>query len=389
MNAQASSTVRVDLGRRGYEVRVGAGLLGSAGAAIAEALGAPPRRVAVVVDANVPDQRRDELLESLGVTADLIEIDPSERVKTIETFTMILNALAGFRHERTDPVIALGGGIVGDIAGFAAASYRRGVPLVQCPTTLLAMVDASVGGKTGVNLRVVSEGPLLKNMAGAFCQPRLVLADVRTLDSLDDRDFRAGLAECVKHGFISGGAGDPGLLGWIGEHIGPILTRDTGTLIKLVARNVAVKARVVEADELEQNAGEGPSRMWLNLGHTFAHAIEPMEGLSPDGDPAHAPLRHGEAVSVGLAAACALSKDLGLDDGSLVSRAREELSRCGLPVALTGLPPNEELIAAMGDDKKVSGGSLRVVAPTSGCTGKIVTDPPAEALASAWDAVRA
>ena len=191
--AAASSTVRVDLGTRGYDVRIGSGLLENAGELIAGAMGAPLRKAGLVVDANVPEAKQDDLLESLGVDVDLIEIEPSEPVKTLETFALVLNVLADGRHERTDPVIAFGGGIVGDITGFAAAAYRRGVPFIQCPTTLLAMVDASVGGKTGVNLRVAPELPLLKNMAGAFHQPRIVLADVSTLDSLAKREFRAGL----------------------------------------------------------------------------------------------------------------------------------------------------------------------------------------------------
>ena len=325
MSGTAPTSVRVELGERAYDVRVGDGLLLSADEMINEAMGGAIRKASVVVDANVPDERRDELLESLGVDINLLEIDPSEPIKTLETFGVILNMLADSRHERTDPVIALGGGIIGDLAGFAASAYRRGVQFIQCPTTLLSMVDASVGGKTGVNLRVDPEGPLLKNMAGAFHQPRLVLGDVSTLDSLDERDFRSGLAECVKHGFISGGAGDPGLLGWIGEHTDRILAREPGTLIELVTRNVVIKARVVEGDEHELNAGEGPSRMWLNLGHTFAHAIEPMAELSPEGK--DAPLLHGEAVSVGVVAACALSQELGHDDGSLVGLARDELTR--------------------------------------------------------------
>ena len=361
-------TIRVGLGERSYDVTVGDGVLDRLGAVTTAAVGGEPRRAMLVIDEGVGDEdvaRAGGSLGAGGYELARASFDPTEQGKSLATLAWLLDAMAAARLERGDPVVALGGGIVGDVAGFAAASYRRGVPLVQCPTTLLAMVDASVGGKTAVNL--FPGGGLLKNMAGAFWQPRAVLGDVRVLATLDDRDYRGGLGECVKHGLLAGGFGDPGLLDDLEGSGGAVLGREAGALVDLIARNVAMKARVVESDEREE-AGEG-GRALLNLGHTFAHALEAMEGLSPDGDPAHAPLRHGEAVALGLVAACETAVRLGRIDGSLRDRVEALLTRFGLPtrVALENLAG---VVARMGDDKKTAGGRLRFVLPAGGgrCT---------------------
>jgi 3-dehydroquinate synthase len=253
--------------------------------------------------------------------------------------------------DRRSPVIALGGGVVGDVAGFAAASYLRGVPFVQAPTSLLAMVDASVGGKTGVDL------PQGKNLVGAFKQPALVAIDLETLKTLPSDEFRSGLAEIVKHGII----GDPGLFeameGRRGEVSSPAPTREPTPeggvppplqLPDLVARAVRVKAAVVQEDPFEQGR-----RAVLNLGHTFGHAFETLSGYR---------LRHGEAVSIGLAAATRLAARLALCDAALVERVEILLGRLDLPTRAPGFDPSQ-VLAAMATDKKRIGSRLRFVLP--------------------------
>jgi 3-dehydroquinate synthetase len=302
----AEPRVRVELGARGYDVVAGVGILDRLGALVIKS-GAGRRggRAMLISDEGLPRTTVAAAMRSLA-QADLdvshLRLPATEADKSLATAHKIVLEMARARMDRSEPLITLGGGIIGDLAGFAAAIYRRGVPVVQCPTTLLSMVDASVGGKTGVNL-AVGEGPgsLKKNMVGAFHQPRLVAADVDTLTSLADRPFRAGLAECIKHGMIAGDWGDPGLLDWTIQAIPAALARDSATLTELVMRNVAVKAAVVGRDEREEAPQGG--RALLNLGHTFAHAIETLPSLSPDGDLNKAPLQHGEAVALGLVAA--------------------------------------------------------------------------------------
>jgi 3-dehydroquinate synthase len=291
------------------------------------------------------------------------------------------------RHERTQPLVALGGGLVGDLAGFTAATYRRGVPLIQCPTTLLAMADASIGGKTGVNIDLGGEGGLKKNMAGAFHQPALVLIDPDLLRSLAPRQFRAGLAECVKHGLIGAAAGDPGLFRWTAEHLVGLLALDPPCVAELVARNIAVKAAIASPDEREERPDGG--RILLNLGHTFAHAIETLPHLTPDGDPTKAPLLHGEAVALGLVAAAETARELDLCGAAEVDQLLSVLSRSGLPVEINGLPPAARLIELMGFDKKVASGRLRLVLPTGTGHATVVSNPPIAAINAGLEAIRA
>lgn len=361
-------TVRVGLGDRSYDVVVGDGVLDRLGVVTQQTVGGNPRRAMLVIDEGVGEadvSRAAGSLEAAGYQLERTSFDPTEQGKSLATLGWLLDTTAAARLERTDPVVALGGGIVGDVAGFAAASYRRGIPLVQCPTTLLAMVDASVGGKTAVNL--FPGGRLLKNMAGAFWQPRAVLGDVRVLATLDERDYRCGLSECIKHGLIAGGFDDPDLLDALEGSADAVLGREAGVLVDLIARNVAVKARVVESDEREE-AGQG-GRALLNLGHTFAHALEASETLSPDGEPSNAPLRHGEAVALGLVAACETAVQLGRIDASLRDRVEALLARFGLPTRVSLGDPGA-VLERMGDDKKSAGGTLRFVLPCSGgrCT---------------------
>ena len=311
----------------------------------------------------------------------------TETDKSLETVERLLAEVAETNHERRDPVIALGGGIVGDVAGFVAAIYRRGVPVIQCPTTLLSMVDASVGGKTGVNLAGggAARGGLKKNFVGAFHQPALVVADVATLDSLPDRELRCGLAECVKHGLIAAAEDGGALLAWIEANLSRIAARDPASLVELVERNVRLKAGIVGRDEREDS--DKDVRAALNLGHTFGHAIETLPGLTPDGDPAHAPLHHGEAVALGLVAAARCAEHLGLCERALGDRVVSVLRRIGLPVQVSGLPDSGAVLAAMRHDKKVQGGRLRLVLPT-GAGVRVVDDPDEAAIRTGLAAIR-
>lgn len=384
---QRNHAIRVELAERAYEVRTGAGLLGSLGAIAAEILGRTPRAAFVVFDANVGPHAQGAIasLRGAGCQVAQASINATEPHKSLDTFARLLAEMGAARIERSDPVIAVGGGITGDLAGFAAAAYRRGVPVVQCPTTLLSMVDASVGGKTGVNLDVA--GTLQKNMVGAFHQPALVLADIDTLATLPDREFRAGLAECVKHALLDGGPDGPGThLPWIEANLGMILARHSETLIELITRSVAFKAMVVADDERELLEG---GRALLNLGHTFAHAIETLGHISPTASPADAPLLHGEAVALGLVAAATTSAHLGRAGTDLPAQVRAMLARCALPVAVAGLPDTRELLRLMGADKKTTGGELRLVLPEPGCRASVVAAPDERAIVAGWEAVRA
>lgn len=380
MSPPATRTIGVTLdGGRSYDVVVGAGVLGGTRGRADAAIGrATP--VFVVRDANVPAAHG----ASLGASAPGAVVTAGEDRKSLDTVHGILNAMTAAGVERSHALLALGGGITGDVAGFAAGIYRRGIPWVNCPTTLLAMVDASVGGKTGVNL-VITEGGsahLLKNMVGVFHQPRLVVADVRTLASLPDRELRGGLAECVKHGLLAGDWGDAGLLEWTASAMTAVLARDEATLVELVARNVAVKAAVVAADERESGEGPGGGRMALNLGHTFGHALEAIPELR---------LSHGEAVGLGLLAAATCAELLGLAGPDLRDRLERLLgpSGIGLPVRARGLPETGRMIHLMRQDKKVEAGALRLVLPVPGARVRVVVGPPEDAVARAVDSVRA
>lgn len=389
MSSPGPTVVRVDLAARGYDVLVGRGLLGSLPTLAAAALGRPIRAACLVLDANAR-QHADALratLASGGINAVCVEIHASEKAKSLDTLRDILTAMGAARLEREDPVIAVGGGITGDLAGFAAATYRRGVPVVQCPTTLLAMVDASVGGKTGVNLDAA--GSLQKNMVGAFHQPSLVVADIDALTTLPEREFRAGLAECIKHGLIDNRPADtaPPHLEWIDSSLDNILRRDPDTLLELIERSVAFKASVVRDDERE-TAGLNGGRALLNLGHTFAHAIETLHHLSPTHDPADAPLLHGEAVGLGLIAAASTAVATGDAPAALTDTITSLLRRCALPTAIAGLPEGGTLLALMGADKKASGGRLRLIIPTGFLGARIASDVDPAAINAGWDAIR-
>ncbi len=372
---------------RSYDVLIGRRLLGELGPRVAALT--PGRRACVIADDGLPPTIRDTALNSLrsaGFDVAAQSLHASESNKTLDTVSRVLHTIGGTRHERRDPIIALGGGVVGDITGFVAATWRRGVPVIQCPTTLLSMVDASVGGKTGVN--IASGSSLRKNMVGAFWQPSLVLADIVTLASLPERHLRSGLAECLKHGLISN-ATDPDLFAWTNSVLVKCRMGDTALLGELVARNVRVKASFVQSDEREEKPSAEGGRALLNLGHTFAHAIETIEHLSPDGTPENSPLQHGEAVALGLVAAAATSHSLGHLSETDRDAVRVAVERLGLESRLVGLPPDQRLLDSMSHDKKAQGGRLRLVLPVSLGRSIVVDDPDIAAVRAGLAAIRA
>jgi 3-dehydroquinate synthase len=335
--------VPVELGARSYDVRIGRGLIEGAGAAMTPLLHRP--RVAIVTDATVAGlhlARLEASLAAAGIAREVLVLPAGEGTKGWPQFTRTVEWLLEAKVERRDLVVAFGGGVIGDLVGFAAAVLRRGVRFVQVPTTLLAQVDSSVGGKTGIN---TGQG---KNLVGAFHQPSLVLADIDVLQTLPARDFLAGYGEVVKYGLL----GDAGFFDWL-ERAGPTLARDPEARQRAVARSVAMKAGIVARDETEE--GE---RALLNLGHTFCHALEKATGY---GDR----LLHGEGVAVGSALAFELSMRMGLCAQEAPSRVRAHLRAMGMKVDLADIPGDlpdaAGLLTLMGQDKKVIDGRLRFI----------------------------
>ncbi len=341
-------------GNRRYDIIVEPGLRKHAAETLLEVSG--QQRFALICDESVADGPGGDLEVALARAGARLScvgtIQASEQHKTMDTVVRLLQMLADAKHERHEPIIALGGGVTGDVVGFAAATYHRGAPFINIPTTLLAMVDASVGGKTGVNLVVRDETgaeTLGKNLAGSFHQPAAVLIDPEFLHTLPMRHIRAGLAECVKHGVL----GDAELFAWMQHNVAALLSLDGNALAELVERNVALKARVVMADEREEAASGG--RALLNLGHTFGHALEVVPELD---------LVHGEAVGLGMIAAMHAAVMLGRCEASELTHLLALLRGLGLPTDVEWLPPAEQLLDSMRRDKKVRGGSLRLVLPT-------------------------
>ncbi|TJZ83715.1 3-dehydroquinate synthase [Paracoccus hibiscisoli] len=336
-------TVHVPLGARAYDVRIGQGLLTRAGAEIAPLLARP--RVAIVTDATVAGLHLAPLQQALreaGIASEALVLPAGEGTKSWPHLTACVEWLLEQQVERRDVVLALGGGVIGDLVGFAAAILRRGVRFVQLPTTLLSQVDSSVGGKTGIN------SPRGKNLIGAFHQPSLVLADIDVLDTLSPRDFLSGYGEVAKYGLL----GDADFFAWLEAHA-PDLRGDPALRQQAVARSVAMKAGIVTRDESEQ--GE---RALLNLGHTFGHALEAATGYSDR-------LLHGEGVAIGCALAFDLSARMGLCSQEAPSRVLAHLRAMGMPARLSeiagDLPDDAGLFALMGQDKKVVDGQLRFV----------------------------
>ncbi|MFZ3206848.1 MAG: 3-dehydroquinate synthase [Pseudomonas sp.] len=329
-------TLQVDLAERSYPIYIGADLLRRADLLAPHIIG---RQVAIVTNETVAPLYLDALKAALGgyaVTA--IVLPDGEAFKTWETLQQIFDGLLGARHDRHTTVIALGGGVVGDMAGFAAACYQRGVNFIQIPTTLLSQVDSSVGGKTGIN------HPLGKNMVGAFYQPQAVLIDTASLATLPARELSAGLAEVIKYGLIC----DEPFLSWLEQHMPALRALDQEALTAAIERSCAAKARIVGADEREAGL-----RATLNLGHTFGHAIETQQGYGV--------WLHGEAVAAGTVMALEMSRRLGWITPAERNRGIRLFKAAGLPVAPPQDMTPEQFLAHMAVDKKVLDGQLRLV----------------------------
>ena len=329
--------IRVDLGEDSYDIVIGSGCLGRLGS-LMRSFDLTDRALVVTHPdiATLYGERAADSLRTAGFEPAVIEVPAGEEQKSLQWAEKLYDAMLSHRMDRRSPVIALGGGVVGDLAGFAAATFLRGIPFIQAPTSLLAQVDASVGGKVAVDHR---RG---KNLIGAFYQPLLVLASLDTLDSLPDRELRAGMAEVIKYGVIA----DAGLFTYIEGRLDEILRREYGALAHLVARSCEIKADVVAGDEREQGR-----RAILNFGHTMGHAIETQTGML-----------HGEAVAIGMVYAARVAERMGMLDGDSVQRLIELVRRTGLPVRCDGLDASATL-ETMKLDKKSVGGRLRFILP--------------------------
>jgi 3-dehydroquinate synthase len=337
--------VRVELGARAYDVLIGSGLLGKAPSLIDRKIGA--RRCAVVTDRNVAACHLAPLetgLQALGRYAGAVVLEPGEATKSFRGLAPLCERLLEMGLERGDLVIALGGGVIGDVAGFAASILRRGVRYVQIPTTLLAQVDSSVGGKTSINT------PQGKNLIGTFHQPSLVLADTAALATLPARELRSGYAEVAKYALL----GDAEFFDWLEGNWRLVLARDAAALTRAIARSVEMKANIVARDENE--TGE---RALLNFGHTFAHALEVWTRYTDR-------LLHGEAVAIGVCLAFRLSVELRLCPPATAARVSAHLQAAGLPTRLSDIPGGDkadatELVRLMGQDKKVRDGRITLI----------------------------
>lgn len=354
-------TLHVDLGERSYPIYIGAGLLARSDLLVPHIAG---RQVAIVTNETVAPLYLEALEAALsGFNPTSIVLPDGEAYKNWQTLQLIFDGLLGARHDRGTTVIALGGGVIGDMAGFAAACYQRGVNFIQIPTTLLSQVDSSVGGKTGIN------HPLGKNMVGAFYQPQAVLIDTQTLSTLPARELSAGLAEVIKYGLIC----DEPFLTWLEANMPALRALDQVALTTAIERSCAAKARVVGADERESGV-----RATLNLGHTFGHAIETQQGYGA--------WLHGEAVAAGTVMALEMSCRLGWIQSGERDRAIRLFLAAGLPV----VPPEdmlpEHFLEHMAVDKKVLDGRLRLVLLRAIGEAVVTSDFPREVLNATLDA---
>jgi 3-dehydroquinate synthase len=339
-----AASIPVQLGHRSYNITIGENLLLHAGALLNEQL---PRKItAIVTDANVAKHHLQTLQDSLaqqGITSTAIIMPPGEATKSYAGLAEVCDKLLAAGIERKDQVIALGGGVIGDLAGFASAILRRGVNFIQIPTSLLAQVDSSVGGKTGIN------SPLGKNLIGAFHQPSRVLIDLSLLATLPQRQRSAGYAEVVKYGLL----GDTKFFDWLDRHVEEVVSCAQGAIDHAVRVSCETKARIVAEDETETGA-----RALLNLGHTFGHALEAATGYSDT-------LLHGEAVAIGMVQAFRFSEVQGLCEKGTANRVAKHLARANLPIHVSAikatLPPPAALVEIMRQDKKASGGKLTFI----------------------------
>ncbi|HMA50828.1 MAG TPA: 3-dehydroquinate synthase [Magnetospirillaceae bacterium] len=363
MNAlPPDSTVRLDLGERSYDIQVGAGLLARAGSLIRPLIKLP--HLFVVADEKVASLHQDKLAASLdaaGISHELYRVPQGEGSKSFARLEHLLSAILDTRPERSTALLAFGGGVVGDLTGFAAAILLRGVPFIQIPTTLLSQVDSSVGGKTGINM---AQG---KNLVGAFHQPRLVLADIDLLGTLPRRELASGYAEVVKYGLID----DPDFFSWLEAHGPALLAGDAEARAYAVRHSCQAKARIVAGDEREAGA-----RALLNLGHTFGHALEAETGFSTK-------LYHGEAVALGCLMAFDLSVRMGICPATDLARARAHFEACGMPVRLPVLEggwKSERFLEHFTHDKKVDQGRLTFILARGIGQSFVSRDVPQETL---------
>jgi 3-dehydroquinate synthase len=355
--------VRVDLAKRGYDIAIGSGKLAAAGEFVTSCCQAS--HVVVITDRNVASLHAATVVDSLvnaGMRVDQVVLEPGEATKSVLKADELWQMLLQFGTDRKSVVAAVGGGVVGDLAGFIAATYARGIPFVQFPTTLLAQVDSSVGGKVGVNL------PGAKNMVGAFWQPQGVLIDIAALLTLPVRDYQSGLAEVVKYGVIL----DESFVEFLESNVDAINARQMDVLVTIVARCCQLKADVVQADEREETG----IRAVLNYGHTFCHALEAVTGYGT--------FLHGEAVAIGMLCASRLAESLGRIDQASTRRQHDLLQALGLPVAVPDLD-RQLLMYAMQHDKKTVAGQLRFVLPTRIGHVELVDDVPSDKARAAFD----
>lgn len=342
-----ATTIRVALAERSYDIEIGRGNLAQAGEFLRQRLPLC-RQVVVITDQNVALSHAAGVaraIQSAGLTCDVLTVPAGEASKCVAQAEKLWTELVRLKADRKTLVLAVGGGVVGDLAGFVAATYSRGLALVQVPTSLLAQVDSSVGGKVGINL------PAAKNIVGAFWQPAGVLIDLDVLATLPEREYLSGLAEVVKYGVIL----DAEFFTYLEQHVSDLLARNAELLEKVIARCCELKASVVAKDEREETG----LRAVLNYGHTFCHALETVTGYGT--------YLHGEAVAIGMICASRLAESLGRIDASLTRRQLDLLAALGLPVAIGSLQPpiqKNELLAAMQRDKKAEHGRLRFVLPS-------------------------
>ncbi len=354
-------TVRVDLAERSYDIEIASGNLDQAGAFLT-ARGEVTYAV-VITDENVQELYATGVAESLFrqmIDVDVLTVEPGELSKSVHLATGLWDNLLDLGADRKSVVVAVGGGVVGDLAGFVAATYARGIRFFQVPTSLLAQVDSSVGGKVGVDLRDA------KNMVGAFLQPVGVLIDTETLSTLPGRDYRSGLGEVVKYGVIL----DAEFFDYLEAHVDQLNGRDRNTLVDVVARCCRLKAEVVQQDERDETG----LRAVLNYGHTFAHAFETLAGYGE--------ILHGEAVAIGMLCASRLAERLGRVDAKFTERQYRLLDALGLPVTVPDLDP-EEILEVMTHDKKVEHGQLRFILPESMGHVELVGDVDADDVRAA------
>jgi len=355
-----ATRIRIDIPGSPTSLIVERGAIARLGTLLAdEGVAVHDRRVLLVVDRHLANFATRAAAALAGAHAHVaaVHVDATEPLKSLAAVDAIWHAALAHRVDRRGLFVAIGGGLVGDLGGFAAATYLRGVDLVQVPTTLLAMVDASIGGKTGVNLALPGGG-LGKNLAGAFWQPRLTVADPDTLATLPARELRAGLAECIKHAVI---AGEP-RFAMLEADADRLVASDPAALDRLIPSSAAVKAEIVARDPFERG-----DRATLNLGHTFGHAIETIPGID---------LLHGEAVAIGMHAACRCAEHLGLLAHRDSARIVALIQRCGLPTVLPATVARAEIVRRMGFDKKAEGGRLRLVLPRA--IGRVTVEADAD-----------